>query len=214
MQRWASHPQLSVATVTQTVKESTCNVGHPGWIPGLGRPPGEGNGNPLQYSCLENSLDRGAWQATVHGIAKSRIWLSDSHFPTFTRINIGTGCVCPQAECVIICFFWLDPWVQVHGLLFLTTIIQECPLLSFLYKRWTPPEADLPLASCLVNVPSLCIQWMDGYLNLILWGCGTRSLRAPCVKLRKCFSLGLRAWRCQFPGADSGLVSRADQESL
>ena len=48
----------------------------PGSIPGSGRSPGEGNGNPLQYSCLENSMDRGAWQATVHGIAKSRTQLS------------------------------------------------------------------------------------------------------------------------------------------
>ena len=52
-------------------KESACNVEYLGLIPGLGRSPGEGNGNPLQYSCLENSMDRGAWQATVHGIAKS-----------------------------------------------------------------------------------------------------------------------------------------------
>ena len=52
-------------------KESGCNAGDPGLIPGSERPPEEGNGNPLQYSCLENSMDRGAWQATVHGIAKS-----------------------------------------------------------------------------------------------------------------------------------------------
>ena len=48
-------------------KESACNAGDPGSIPGLGRSPGEGNGNPLQYSRLENPMDRGAWQATVHG---------------------------------------------------------------------------------------------------------------------------------------------------
>ena len=48
-----------------------------GSIPGLGRSPGGGNGNPLQYSCLENPMDRGAWQATVHGIAKSQTQLSD-----------------------------------------------------------------------------------------------------------------------------------------
>ena len=46
-------------------------------ISGLGRPPGEGNGNPLQYPCLENSMDRGAWQVTIYGIAKSQIRLSD-----------------------------------------------------------------------------------------------------------------------------------------
>ena len=53
-------------------KESACNAGDSGSIPGWGRSPGEGNGNPLQYSCLENSVDRGAWWATVHGVAKSQ----------------------------------------------------------------------------------------------------------------------------------------------
>ena len=50
-------------------EESACNVGDLGSIPGSGRSPGEGNGNPLQYSCLENSMDRGAWRATLHGVA-------------------------------------------------------------------------------------------------------------------------------------------------
>ena len=58
-------------------KASACNVGDPGSIPGLGRSPGEGNSNLLQYSCLENPTDGGAWQATVHGVAKSRTRLSD-----------------------------------------------------------------------------------------------------------------------------------------
>ena len=53
-------------------KESTCNVGDAGLIPGLGTSPGEGNDNPLQYSCLENSMERGAWWTTVHGAAKSQ----------------------------------------------------------------------------------------------------------------------------------------------
>ena len=52
-------------------KESACSAGDPSLIPGLGRSPGEGNGNPLQYSCLENPMDRGAWRATVHGVAES-----------------------------------------------------------------------------------------------------------------------------------------------
>ena len=53
-------------------KESACNMGNLGLIPGWGRSSGEGNGNPLQYSCLENPMDRGAWWATVHGIIKSQ----------------------------------------------------------------------------------------------------------------------------------------------
>ena len=58
-------------------KESTCKAGDLSSIPGLGRSPGEGNGNPLHYSCLENSMDRGAWWATVHGVTKSWTQLSD-----------------------------------------------------------------------------------------------------------------------------------------
>ena len=52
-------------------KESACNSGNPGSTPGSGRSPGKGNGNPLPYSCLENSVNREAWKATVHGVAES-----------------------------------------------------------------------------------------------------------------------------------------------
>ena len=57
--------------------ESACNARDLGSNPRSGRSPGEGNGNPLQYSCLENPMDRGAWRATVHGVAKSQTQLSD-----------------------------------------------------------------------------------------------------------------------------------------
>ena len=70
------------------VKVSACNAGDLGWIPGSGRSPGEGNGNPLQYSCLENPMDRGAWWATVHGVAKSWTKLSDF---TFSSIIITSA---------------------------------------------------------------------------------------------------------------------------
>ena len=61
-------------------KASACNVGDPGSIPGLGRSPGEGNGNPLHYSCLENSMDGGALWATINAVAKSWTRLSDFTF--------------------------------------------------------------------------------------------------------------------------------------
>ena len=63
-------------------KESACNAGDPGLIPGLGRSPEEKNGNPLQYSCLENSMDRGDWWALVHVVAKSQA-------PAFLRNSNG-----------------------------------------------------------------------------------------------------------------------------
>ena len=53
-------------------KKSACSAGNPGSIPGLGKSPGEENGNPLQYSCLENSMDKGAWQAIAHGSQRVR----------------------------------------------------------------------------------------------------------------------------------------------
>ena len=59
------------------VKDLPVNTGDSGSIPGLGRCPGEGNGNSLQYSCLGNLMDKGAWWATGHGVAKSKTWLSD-----------------------------------------------------------------------------------------------------------------------------------------
>ena len=59
--------------MSQMVKKSSCNVEDLGTIPGLERSPGEGIDNPLQYSCLENSMDRGVWRATVHGVAESDI---------------------------------------------------------------------------------------------------------------------------------------------
>ena len=58
-------------------KESACNAGHLSLIPGLRRSPEGGHGNPLQYSCLENPMDRGAWQAAVYGVAKCQTRLSD-----------------------------------------------------------------------------------------------------------------------------------------
>ena len=71
-------------------KASDCNAGDPGLIPGLGRSPGEGNGNTLQYSCLENPMDGGAWQATAHGVTQSWTRLSNiTFFPVYMhRISV------------------------------------------------------------------------------------------------------------------------------
>ena len=62
---------------SSAIKNPPVNVGNVGSIPGSGRSPGEGKGNPLQYSCLQNPMGRGAWQATVHAVAKSWTQLSD-----------------------------------------------------------------------------------------------------------------------------------------
>ena len=82
------------------VKASACNAGDLGSIPGLGRSPGGRHGNPLQYSCLENPLDGGAWWATVHGVAKNRTRLSD--FVSSTYFCVDTS------EYVVLCLVTLS----------------------------------------------------------------------------------------------------------
>ena len=69
-------------------KKSACNAGEPGSIPGSGRSPAEGNGNPLLYSCLGNSMDRRAWRATVHGVATvGHDLASKPPHPLYTRLS-------------------------------------------------------------------------------------------------------------------------------
>ena len=83
-------------------KESTCNARDPGSIPGSGRSPGQSNGNLLQYSCLENSMDREAWRTTVHRVTKSWTRLSNVrfHFAVHKLLSsIGPICL------VLVCFF-------------------------------------------------------------------------------------------------------------
>ena len=69
-------------------EESAYNAGDLGLIPRLGRSPGEGNGNPVLYSCLENSMDRGAWQTTFHGVTKSQTWTGQSMYFVLSFITI------------------------------------------------------------------------------------------------------------------------------
>ena len=79
------------------VKNPPANVGEVGSIPGWGRSPGEGNGNPCQYSCLENSMDSGAWWATVHGVTKSRTWLKQlNNSINFTLLCCAVLCLVAQ----------------------------------------------------------------------------------------------------------------------
>ena len=73
------------------VKASACSAGDPGSIPESGISPGEGNGNPLQYSCLENPMEWGPWWATVHGVAKSQTQLRDFSFTSLSP-QIGIYC--------------------------------------------------------------------------------------------------------------------------
>ena len=93
---------ISGASLMTQYKESICNVGEPGSIPGLGRSPGEGNDSPLQYSCLENSMDRGVWQAKAHGITESDMteWLPLSfNFQQLVMLIIFSSAYWPLERC-------------------------------------------------------------------------------------------------------------------
>ena len=87
-------------------KESACNAGDLGSIPRSGRSPREGNGNPLQYCCLENSMDRGAWQATAHGVTKSQTQLTLCvNIHTLTHHSRGSHLYkVPNSLCEVGCF--------------------------------------------------------------------------------------------------------------
>ena len=80
------------------VKASACNAGDLGSIPGSGRSPGEGNGNPLQYSCLENPMDGGAWGAIVHGVAESQTGLSDFTWAENGRVRGPSRAALPRGS--------------------------------------------------------------------------------------------------------------------
>ena len=96
-------------------KASACNAGDLGSIPGSGRSPGEGHGNPLQDSCLENPTDRGAWWATVHRVARVRHHLATQPPPTTPHQRI---CCLVTKLCPTLCEPWtVAPGSSVHGTL-------------------------------------------------------------------------------------------------
>ena len=118
-------------------KESTCYAGDLGSIPGWGRSPGEGNGNLLQYSCLEDPMDRGAWWATVYGVAKSWTRLSDTH--THTNTNTHTH-IYRDVLKDYIPYLMNQSLTKTLGILVLIShLVQKPRLLLTSYILWTLP---------------------------------------------------------------------------
>ena len=116
------------------VKKSACNAEDPGSVPGLGRSPVEGNGNPLQYSCLENPMGRGAWWGTIHSITEIQIqlkWLS--------------RCVC---VCVCVCVYNMSILYQF------SSVTQLYPTLC------DPMDCSLPGFSCLGILQARILEWV------------------------------------------------------
>ena len=142
------------------VVESTCSAGDLGLTPGLGRSPGEGNGNPLQCSCLENSMDRGAWQATVRGVAKSQDMTEQPHMHGCTHTHIyqlngvwfKLGSICGRHSCEIWKAEKRRAFLLGFFLLLLAseTVVLWWQQLSFLYsssggpwgRQWVAPLTE------------------------------------------------------------------------
>ena len=128
-------------------KASACNPGDPGSVPGLGRSPGEGNGNPLQYSCLENSTDWGTWQATVHGVTKSLIRLSDFTSLHFIEMGIPEYLTCllrnlyVGQEAIVRTVYGTTDWFKIEKGVWQCCLLSPC--LSKLYTEHIMRNAGL-----------------------------------------------------------------------
>ena len=145
-------------------KESACIVGDLGSIPGLGRSPGEENGDPLQYSCLENSMDREAWQATVHGVSKSQSHRTTVPFPEIQ--SPSALLVCPRPETrqkgspgvIIFVFPYVCSWGKKKKKTTVTFIKSKGDIKMpsiFLRYAFNP-------SSCIIKMTgNLVIQWME-----------------------------------------------------
>ena len=104
-----NHTAYWASLVVQLVKKSICNARDPGWIPGGGRSLGEGNGSSLQYSCLENLTDRGAWWATVQGVTKSWMW-QRTHTHTPHTMDLRAVCAWTGNPGTPLIAVW--PWIR------------------------------------------------------------------------------------------------------
>ena len=151
-------------------KESTCNAGYPGSIPGSGRSPGERNGNPLQHSCLENSTDRGAWWAAVHGVAKSQTRLSNYHFHFHNWISHGKSLLhhpCPMDKMTSLLWtqvYFLYWWIFFSNPVFFHS--EQCLSEFFFLYMWY-----YQLKYCKV----LC-HWTSLSFNIMCWTNQTKKL--------------------------------------
>ena len=154
------------------------SAGDVGSIPGSGRSPGEGNGNPFQYSCLGNPIDRGAWWATVHGVTKSWTWFSHRATTTVKERSFST---CHLKICPI----WVDsessPAFLEHLVSWNTDYLERStPFIFILPLTYTLPKLVHPIA-CL-QVPPLafahCALQVAAHLSTDRWGCtGNSTLR-------------------------------------
>ena len=145
------------------------DAGDMGLIPGSGRSPGGENGNQLQYSCQENTMDRGAWQATVHGVAKNQTWLRDWVHPFLHRVSniFGAGAISGINACHIF------PQ-SVLGIIPLIGGVTDILVSSSCTGYWAVP----PLCSMAVTALSV-VRSAPQLLEQKSWGSGSIKLHCP-----------------------------------
>ena len=149
-------------------KESACNArdrGDASLVPGSGRSPGGGNGNPLQYSCLKNPMDGEAWWTTVHGVTMSRTWLSTAHALHEERGDTGCGSILKAGCLTGLCEHLALPHVRslAQGITFLVEHFQNSPIYFFLQ---------------ITVFKIICLWESSGKLNDISW-CSLKKIRPP-----------------------------------
>ena len=140
-------------------REFACSTGDLGSIPGLGRSPGEGNGNPLRYFCLKNLLDRGAWQATVHNVHKESDTTEEQNAPTHSVQSLSPV------------WFFAIPWTVAHqaslsitnswSLLKLLSIMLVMPSSHLILCRPFLPPSVFPSIRVYINETVLHIKWPE-----------------------------------------------------
>ena len=126
----------------QVDKNSTCNAGDLDWIPGSGRSPGGGHGKPLQYSCLENSMNRGAWQATVHGVRHNGVTKHIPYLYAHTNFRITCYNLNTRKKAIVfkqrplIIFYILSLWFTFIFYIFVYDTHTDHPLLYASLSFW------------------------------------------------------------------------------
>ena len=183
-------------------RESAWNAGDPGSILGSGRSPGAGNGNPLQYSCLENSMGGGVWWATIHRVTKSRTRLSGCHYYYFMfRTALGNGARDGKNEgnfwriwlkCWFACFRSSEGCIEKHSFDLRFRIWSLTHLNSWFgfQVQTSSLIAGIAAGSCPPLASLLSLPWVGSTRGLPRWHSGEE----PAGQCRRHRRLGLRPW--------------------
>ena len=170
-------------------KESACSAGDLGSIPGSRRSPGEGKGYPLQYSCLENRRDRGAWWATAHGVAKSWTPLKWLITPTDTHFHFYSVCLFQISYSLFQCYLYIFITLRLSNIIL--NLFTNCPIIFIFFsvcssKHWIYWSARLGFLSYVLELAFSCWSWNQisgvcyfSFLSLCSHPSLVRPLRSP-----------------------------------